>query len=80
MQSKGGSLALGSRMPVGNRWLRDPSPPRGPSPSSETFVEVVETVHLSVGSRVDAHFKRCPDPILKALKRKSSNLTIKDKQ
>lgn len=52
--------------------------PCRPSPSSETFVEVV--VHLPVGGWVDVHLKRYPDPILKALKRQGSNLTIKGKQ
>lgn len=56
------------------------SSPRRPNPSSETFVEVVVVVHLPVGGRVNAHLKRYPDPILKALKKQGSNLTIKGKQ
>lgn len=35
---------------------------------------------LPVWARAAAHFKRFPDPILKALKRPGSNLTIKSKQ
>lgn len=84
MQSTGGSLALAPRMPIGNRWLREPSPHAAHqpiSPFSETFVVLlVVVVCLLVRGRVVAHLKRFPDAILKALKRQGSNLSVKGKQ
>lgn len=80
MQNTGGRMAPAPRMPVGNRWLRDPAPQAAQQSVCPDLCGGGSGVCLPVWGRAAAHFKRSPDPILKALKRPGSNLTIKSKQ